>query len=615
VLPASAIAAAAAATLPPGIEPLESRWLLSNTGAPPVLTGSGMAATFQENGPPVAVDAGLTLTDPDAGDTLDGASVTITAGFDAADDLLAFTPAGGITGSYNAAAGVLTLTGTASIAEYETALQSVTYDNIDPNAAPSSRTISFSIAPGALFNPETGHFYDFVSVPHDSTDPNDHGILWTQARAAAASQSLFGLQGYLATITSQQENNFAASKLEETGWIGSSDAAVEGEWRWVTGPEGLENGGAGRLFWVGNFPSGAAQAGQYANWNTGEPNDTDNGNPKDPNGEDYGHMIFSPLVGPLGTWNDLADRGPFDPYIPFGYLIEYGGMPGDPTLSLSATNTVNIVDNVPPVLGDLESAAEECGNVAEGQTATISAPFTDGNPTDTHTATVDWGDGTPLTNASIIETPGGGTGSLTAGHAYASGGIYGVTVTLKDSQGATDSETTSLFVTGAGVHAGVLQVIGTSAADQVQVSEQGSGTLKVHANFLRNSPRTFSSAGVSGVYVLLCEGNDKGTVSSGISIPAVVDGGTGDDALNGGRKALLVGGTGRDRLVGGPGASVLVGGSLRPTVSVAAQLAVARGTATLSTADVLDDGDGDVLTGGSGLDTLFAGNGDKVTGK
>jgi len=571
--------------------------------SPPVLTGSGTPTNFQENGPPVAVDPGLTVTDADGpSETLDGAFVTIAGGFVAAEDVLAFTPVAGITGSYNPASGVLTLSGTATVGDYQTALRSVTYDNTDPNAAPDSRTISFSIAPGALYNPDTGHFYDYIGAPD---------IRWTEARAAATASSLFGLQGYLATITSQQENDFAASKMEETGWIGASDAAVEGQWRWVTGPEGLETGG-GRLFWQGDF-TGAPVPGEYENWNIGEPNNQDNAQQPDPAGEDYGHMIFSPLVGPLGTWNDLANRGPFAPYIPLGYLIEYGGMPGDPTLSLSSTTTVNIVaHNSPPVLGDPESAAAECGNVAEGQTATVTAAFNDPDVLDTHTATIDWGDGTAATNATITES--GGSGSLAGGHVYAAGGIYTVTITVRDQLGATDTASLDLLITGAGVHGGVLQILGTAEDDQVVVNQQADGTLKVHASYLTDSPRTYSGAGVTGVYILLCEGNDHGDASAAVTVPTVIDGGEGNDFLAAGPRSLLIGGTGSDRLVGGRNVDVLVAGSLRPSVNLGTQLAVAGGTATLSATDVLDDGVADLLTRVSGLDVVFTGTADTVTG-
>jgi uncharacterized repeat protein (TIGR01451 family) len=73
---------------------------------PPVLTTSAGSATVYSSGPAAAVDPGLTVT---SGASLDGARVMI-SGLDAGDTL-ACPACGGIAASYNAAAGVLTLTG------------------------------------------------------------------------------------------------------------------------------------------------------------------------------------------------------------------------------------------------------------------------------------------------------------------------------------------------------------------------------------------------------------------------------------------------------------------------------------------------------------------------
>ena len=64
-----------------------------------------------------------------------------------------FVNQNGITGSYNTATGVLTLTGTASVANYQAALRSVTFSNAtndNPTAGGSalSRTVSFEITDG-----------------------------------------------------------------------------------------------------------------------------------------------------------------------------------------------------------------------------------------------------------------------------------------------------------------------------------------------------------------------------------------------------------------------------------------------------------------------------------
>jgi hypothetical protein len=117
--------------------------------APTVVAGG--SAAYPENGAPVALDPGLTASDPDSGGNLVGATVSISDGF-LAGDMLDFTNQDGITGSYDAGTGALTLTGTEPIGDYESALQSVAYSfSGDPTDGGSddSRTITWSVADGA----------------------------------------------------------------------------------------------------------------------------------------------------------------------------------------------------------------------------------------------------------------------------------------------------------------------------------------------------------------------------------------------------------------------------------------------------------------------------------
>ncbi|MCF6223250.1 MAG: hypothetical protein L3J34_05930 [Flavobacteriaceae bacterium] len=111
-----------------------------------------------------------------------------------------------------------------------------------------------------------------------------------QCKGCRRNQDLFGLKGYLATISSQDESKLTGEQSAGAGWIGGSDAATEGEWKWVTGPEN------GTIFW--NGLSGGSTP-NFAFWNTGEPNQAGD--------EDYAH-ITDPSVGILGSWNDLTRK-------------------------------------------------------------------------------------------------------------------------------------------------------------------------------------------------------------------------------------------------------------------------------------------------------------------
>lgn len=113
----------------------------------PTLIGTGGTVGYTENATAVAVDPGIAASDPDSA-TLTGATVAITAGFGGTQDVLAFADTASITGSYDAATGVLTLTGAASPAAYAAALGSVTYRNASDDPATAARTVTFRVSDG-----------------------------------------------------------------------------------------------------------------------------------------------------------------------------------------------------------------------------------------------------------------------------------------------------------------------------------------------------------------------------------------------------------------------------------------------------------------------------------
>ncbi len=91
---------------------------------------------------------------------------------------------------------------------------------------------------------------------------------------------------------------------------------------------------------------------------------------------------------------------------------------------------------VPVFVNDLPAAVVNPGTQSAdaGQAVSVAEPFTDPGVDDAHTATVDWGDGSPLAAATIVES--GGSGTVAAAHVYAGPGTYAAELTVSDKGGA-----------------------------------------------------------------------------------------------------------------------------------------------------------------------------------
>ncbi|MFJ3484666.1 DUF4214 domain-containing protein [Pseudomonas sp. NPDC090202] len=120
----------------------------NTTGTTPFTEGNNVAAT------PVVINSQLTLSDPDNA-TLTSAKVSITDKLHVAEDILSFTndglTMGDIIGNYDLATGVMSmasLSGTATLAQWEAALHAVMYTNTSKSPSNETRTISFVVNDG-----------------------------------------------------------------------------------------------------------------------------------------------------------------------------------------------------------------------------------------------------------------------------------------------------------------------------------------------------------------------------------------------------------------------------------------------------------------------------------
>ncbi|MBF0185848.1 MAG: tandem-95 repeat protein, partial [Magnetococcales bacterium] len=178
---------------------VDSSNLLSSTvtvvavnDAPQLSAGALLA--FTENDPATIVDGTITVSDPD-NSTLSGAVVSISSGYVSGEDQLAFGNGGGITAIWQAATGSLTLSGSASLAAYQSALRSITYLNLGADTPTAgTRQLSWTINDGAL-NSAVANSQLVVSAVNDAPLLHAGGNLnFTENQAALTLDAALTLQ-------------------------------------------------------------------------------------------------------------------------------------------------------------------------------------------------------------------------------------------------------------------------------------------------------------------------------------------------------------------------------------------------------------------------------------
>jgi hypothetical protein len=115
--------------------------------APTVTAGSTLA--YSENAAPAIIDDEVIPYDVD-GENIESATVRVSDNYVNGEDLLSFVNTDTISGSFSAATGTLTLTGSDGWAEYLYALRSVKYANASDDPSTSARTISWTVNDGDL---------------------------------------------------------------------------------------------------------------------------------------------------------------------------------------------------------------------------------------------------------------------------------------------------------------------------------------------------------------------------------------------------------------------------------------------------------------------------------
>ena len=147
----------------------------------PVLTG-GTTLAYTENQAATAIDTTITVTDADS-TNLASATVQITTNYVNGQDVLSYANALGITGSFNASTGTLTLSGTSSVANYQTALRNVKYSNTSDDPSTSPRTVTFQVNDGGALNNLSNIISSTVNVTAVNDQPTAFAFAGLPAQA------------------------------------------------------------------------------------------------------------------------------------------------------------------------------------------------------------------------------------------------------------------------------------------------------------------------------------------------------------------------------------------------------------------------------------------------
>jgi Ca2+-binding RTX toxin-like protein len=292
-------------------------------------------------------------------------------------------------------------------------------------------------------------------------------------------------------------------------------------------------------------------------------------------GEEGSEVTFKSLVDPncatveslnyhwvLTLDGDVVDEG---------FLSEYSYTPEDDgvyqvTLTVSGSGGTGTADAELDV-ANVAPTAEVVGVSAGVPTQVLSftANVDDVSSVDRAAlvAVIDWGDGSP--DESLADLNNAPT------HAYASEGIYHVTVSVTDDHGTVTTMPhivtidSSVVVAGTtfAMNAGNLSVTAPATDNTITLSV---GSLIVEVDGV---PTEFDPTPAS-VTIHAGNGNDKITVDSAITIEVIVHGGAGNDTIiagsgndklhGGDGNDILVGQDGDDLLIGGPGRDILIGG-------------------------------------------------------
>lgn len=192
-------------------------FFFENTNPPPV-TQVPPTTVPVDGGAATLVIPTMVLTDTD-NDQITQAIISI-ANFRAGEEIITFTPQSGITGSFNASTGILTLSGLAPVSVYQQVLRSVTYQFIGTPPTTSGRlssgrtkdvTLNRSLTISVLDQDLTSIVPKAIAVQISFPDPNVPPVITASASVVGIGNSV---DIDFTALISDPNNNLDASSFK-----------------------------------------------------------------------------------------------------------------------------------------------------------------------------------------------------------------------------------------------------------------------------------------------------------------------------------------------------------------------------------------------------------------
>ncbi|HEX5372917.1 MAG TPA: Calx-beta domain-containing protein, partial [Aquabacterium sp.] len=274
-------------------------------------TGNDYQTSYSENGTPVSIsDADITISDVDS-TTLAGAVVRLTN--PQAGDVLALSSAlpAGITATV--VGGVVTLSGVASLAAYQQAINAVTFSSTSENPSTVNRRVEVTVTDGDTISQ--------VAVTTVTVAALNDAPVITQAQPSAVSEE--GLAGGLVDANGTPADTTNSTTVSGTMTFTDAEGSASSNWTLEAPAAALTSGGV-PVTWSGNgtqtltATAGGVTVGTLTISNTGS----------------YTFTLNAPLDHPVANAEDV---------LPLNFTVRAS----DGQTSGSATLTISVEDDAP----------------------------------------------------------------------------------------------------------------------------------------------------------------------------------------------------------------------------------------------------------------------------